>query len=96
MWSIPISTSAPSNLNFCICSLVNLKCKNWTEEALPSAEVLSTSCSGIAFTIYPSIFIKIFSSIPPTLPKKAALETGLSISNINVAINSFPLGIKGL
>jgi hypothetical protein len=42
------------------------------------------------------ILMNTFSSMPPTLFKKSALLKGSSISNINVATNSLPWGIKGL
>ena len=44
---------------------------------MPSAEVLSTSCSGTALIESLSTFKYTFSSIPPTFPRKAALDNAI-------------------
>ena len=86
----------PGVRNRAIWSAVKGKCRNWMDEALPSAVVRSTSASGTAATVSPSKLKETVSSTPPRPARKAARRSGSSISNISVATSSLPPGTSGL
>ena len=95
----------PDSLNICACGCDRLKEEESSfhgddvEKPHNMNKTLSKEYGFLRFfqgLIGLSIFIYTACSIPPTFDKNKVLDAGLSISNIKVAVSSFPFGTKGL